>query len=98
VAESYRKVVGSCFSTIVKKKASNRYRESREDAADSPAALQVAAIDSCRGVQGVGASVSLQTVIANPLDWFAELDRLSPQLPVTRATKQPKTPRRKIFE
>jgi antitoxin VapB len=49
-------------------------------------------------VRSFGHGVLLQPGISDPVEWFAELDRLNAEPFVVRGRKQPKAARRKIFE
>ena len=49
-------------------------------------------------VRRVGDGVLLQPVISDAEEWFVELDRLNTEPFFGKARKQPKAPRRKIFE
>jgi antitoxin VapB len=49
-------------------------------------------------VRRVGEGVMLEPVIANPAEWFAELDRLRKGAFFPKDRNQPVTPRREIFK
>jgi antitoxin VapB len=49
-------------------------------------------------VRRFGDGVLLQPVISDPVEWFAELDRLNAEPFFVKGRKQPKAPRRRIFE
>jgi antitoxin VapB len=49
-------------------------------------------------VRRVGEAVLLEPVISDVAEWFAKMDRLSDQPFFVRGRKQPKTPRRDMFE
>lgn len=53
--------------------------------------------DSVR-VRRLGDGVLLEPVISDPVEWFAELDRLNTEAFFVKGRKQPKAPRREIFE
>jgi antitoxin VapB len=53
--------------------------------------------DSVR-VRRLGDGVLLEPVISDPVEWFAELDRLNTEPLFVKGRKQPKAPRREIFE
>ncbi len=49
-------------------------------------------------VRRVRGGVLLEPINANPQEWFAELDRLSAGPFMAKGRRQPRTPKRKIFE
>ncbi len=49
-------------------------------------------------VRRVGDAVVLQPVISDVEEWFAKMDRLNAEPFFVRGRKQPKAPRRKIFD
>ncbi|MGH9453999.1 MAG: antitoxin [Terriglobia bacterium] len=49
-------------------------------------------------VRRVAEGVLLEPITANPKQWFAELDRLSTGTLMKKGRRQPRTPKRKVFE
>jgi antitoxin VapB len=49
-------------------------------------------------VRRAGDTVVLQPIISNIEEWFAKMDALNTEPFLARGRKQPKTPRRKIFD
>lgn len=49
-------------------------------------------------VRRLGEGVLLESLIADPGEWFAELDRVRERCFLAKGRNQPVTPRRKIFK
>lgn len=49
-------------------------------------------------VRRVAQGVLLEPLISDPKQWFAEMDRFSDEPFMPKGRKQPRTPRREIFE
>ena len=49
-------------------------------------------------VRRAGRGVLVEPIFTNVAEWFAELDRLSPELFMPEGRQQPLTPRRDVFD
>lgn len=81
---------------MTKKTVAKLFRNGRSQAVRLPQEFRFEG-DRVR-VRRLGDGVLLQPVISDPTEWFAALDRLNAKPFFAKGRKQPKTPRRKIFE
>jgi antitoxin VapB len=49
-------------------------------------------------IQKVGRGVLLQPLISDPRKWFAAMDEFKGEQLLSKGRKQPRTPRRRVFE
>jgi antitoxin VapB len=81
---------------MAKKTVAKLFCNGRSQAVRLPQEFRFAG-DAVR-VRRVGDAVLLQPVISDVQEWFAKMDSLGAEPFFLRGRKQPKAPRRKIFE
>lgn len=81
---------------MAKKTVAKLFRNGRSQAVRLPREFRFDG-DRVR-IRRIGDAVVLQPVILDVGEWFAKMDSLSPEPFFERGRKQPKPPRRKIFE
>lgn len=72
------------------------FRNGRSQAVRLPRQFRFAG-DRVR-IRRVAGGVLLEPISADPKKWFAELDRLSTGPFMAKGRRQPRTPKRKVFE
>jgi antitoxin VapB len=81
---------------MAKKTEAKLFRNGRSQAVRLPQEFRFEG-DRVR-VRRLGDGVLLEPVISDPAEWFAALDRLNTEPFSLKGRKQPKAPRRRIFE
>lgn len=81
---------------MAKKAIARLFRNGRSQAVRLPREFRF--MGDCVSIRKVRNGVLLEPIAFDAAEWFKELDRLGPTTLDARDRKQPKTPRRKIFE